>query len=76
MTSDIGPEKHRKVTGKWSLAVVADESGEAMPLNKRSELPGVVNSEGGWNVHLGITRRVAMSPNLYFSVSRQFRRVS
>jgi len=34
-----------------------------MPLNKRSELPGVVNSEGGWNVHLGITRRVAMSPN-------------
>jgi hypothetical protein len=52
VTADIGTEKHRKMAGERSSAVMGDESGEALSLNKRSEFAGVLNSESGWNIHI------------------------
>lgn len=50
-----GMKQHRQVAGERGGTVVADEGGEAVPLDKRSELAGVRNSESGWNIHGGIT---------------------
>jgi hypothetical protein len=51
VTSNTRTEKYRKMAGKWSVAVVGDERREAVALDKRCELAGVLNSESGRNIH-------------------------
>ena len=51
----IGTEKHRKMAGKRSGTVVSDQRGETVLLDKSSEFAGVLDTEGGWNIHRGVT---------------------
>ena len=57
MAASPGMKQHRQVAGERGGSVVADEGGEAVLLDKRSELAGVRNSEGAWNIHDGIIGR-------------------
>src|SRR5580692_5773581 len=55
-TPNIRTKKHWKMAGKRSAAVMRDERREAVTLNERRQLGGVLDSESGRNIHSSVYR--------------------
>ena len=51
MAPTIRTVEHRQMAGKRRGPIVSDERGEAVELDKRRELAGVLNSKSGRNIH-------------------------